>query len=56
MARGVPPEEASSLIVRGFMDDVLDRVPHRGSPSWRELLDAEIAGGRSPGSRRTSSE
>ena len=27
MSRGVPPDEASSLIVRGFMDDVLDRRP-----------------------------
>jgi Fe-S cluster assembly protein SufD len=46
MARGVPPEEASSLIVRGFMDDVLDRVPHRGFAELAgALLDAEIAGG-----------
>jgi Fe-S cluster assembly protein SufD len=46
MARGVPPEEASSLIVRGFMDDVLDRVPHRGFAELAgSLLDAEIAGG-----------
>jgi Fe-S cluster assembly protein SufD len=46
MARGVPPEEASSLIVRGFMDDVLDRVPHRGFAELAgTLLDAEIAGG-----------
>ncbi len=45
MARGVPPEEASSLIVRGFMDDVLDRVPHRGFAELAgTLLDAEIAG------------
>jgi Fe-S cluster assembly protein SufD len=45
MARGVPPEEASSLIVRGFMDDVLDRVPHRGFAELAgALLDAEIAG------------
>ena len=46
MARGVPPDEASSLIVRGFMDDVLDRVPHRGFAELAgALLDAEIAGG-----------
>ena len=46
MARGVPPDEASSLIVRGFMDDVLDRVPHRGFAELAgTLLDAEIAGG-----------
>ena len=46
MARGVPPEEASSLIVRGFMDDVLDRIPHRGFAELAgALLDAEIAGG-----------
>jgi Fe-S cluster assembly protein SufD len=46
MARGVPPEEASALIVRGFMDDVLDRVPHRGFAELAgTLLDAEIAGG-----------
>ena len=46
MARGVPPEEASQLIVRGFMDDVLDRVPHRGFAELAgALLDAEIAGG-----------
>jgi Fe-S cluster assembly protein SufD len=45
MARGVPPDEASSLIVRGFMDDVLDRVPHRGFAELAgTLLDAEIAG------------
>jgi Fe-S cluster assembly protein SufD len=45
MARGVPPDEASSLIVRGFMDDVLDRVPHRGFAELAgALLDAEIAG------------
>jgi Fe-S cluster assembly protein SufD len=45
MARGVPPEEASSLIVRGFMDDVLDRVPHRGFAELAgTLLDEEIAG------------
>jgi Fe-S cluster assembly protein SufD len=45
MARGIPPDEASSLIVRGFMDDVLDRVPHRGFAELAgTLLDAEIAG------------
>ncbi len=45
MARGVRPDEASSLIVRGFMDDVLDRVPHRGFAELAgALLDAEIAG------------
>jgi len=45
MARGVPPDEASSLIVRGFMDDVLDRIPHRGFAELAgTLLDAEIAG------------
>jgi len=45
MSRGVPPEEASSLIVRGFMDDVLDRVPHRGFAELAgTLLDEEIAG------------
>jgi Fe-S cluster assembly protein SufD len=42
MTRGVPPEEASSLIVRGF----LDRVPHRGFAELAgALLEAEIAGG-----------
>ncbi len=50
MARGVPPEEASSLIVRGFMDDVLDRVPHRGFAELAgRLLDTEIAGASAAG-------
>jgi Fe-S cluster assembly protein SufD len=50
MARGVPPEEASSLIVRGFMDDVLDRVPHRGFAELAgTLLDTEIAGASAAG-------
>jgi len=45
MSRGVQPEEANSLIVRGFMDDVLDRVPHRGFAELAgSLLDEEIAG------------
>jgi len=42
MARGVPPEEASSLIVRGFMDDVLDRVAHRAE-ILIEQLDQLVA-------------
>jgi len=45
MARGVPLEEADKLIVRGFMDDVLGRVPLSGVRELLgELLDAEIAG------------
>ena len=42
----IAKRDASSLIVRGFMDDVLDRVPHRGFAELAgALLDAEIAGG-----------
>ncbi len=45
MARGVPPEEAERLIVRGFFADVLDRVPVEPLRDWLvALLDAEIAG------------
>jgi Fe-S cluster assembly protein SufD len=44
-SRGVPRQAADRLIVRGFMQDALDRAPH---PGVREmcgrLLDAEIAG------------
>jgi Fe-S cluster assembly protein SufD len=45
MARGVPPEEAERIIVRGFFADVLDRVPGEPLRDWLlSLLDAEIAG------------
>ncbi len=45
MSRGVPREDADSLIVRGFMDDVLQLAPHDGVRALLgELLDAEIAG------------
>ena len=44
-SRGVDPEEAQRVIVRGFMQDALDRCPQEG---LRDLvaasLDAEIAG------------
>jgi Fe-S cluster assembly protein SufD len=44
-SRGVARSEADALIVRGFMDDALDRVPHAGVKELLgELLDAEIAG------------
>jgi Fe-S cluster assembly protein SufD len=45
MTRAVPRAEADSLIVRGFMDDVVKRVPHEGvAELLGTLLDAEIAG------------
>ena len=45
MSRGVPKPEADALIVRGFMDDVINRVPHEGIAGLiAELLDAEVAG------------
>jgi Fe-S cluster assembly protein SufD len=45
MARGVPPEQADALIVRGFMDDVVGRVPYPPLASWLgRLLDEEISG------------
>ncbi|MFN2583095.1 MAG: Fe-S cluster assembly protein SufD [Candidatus Dormibacteria bacterium] len=45
MSRGVPREDAEALIVRGFMDDVVNRVPHPGIAGLvRELLDAEVTG------------
>ena len=45
MTRGVPGPEADALIVRGFMDDVIARVPHPGIARLvSDLLDAEIAG------------
>jgi Fe-S cluster assembly protein SufD len=44
-ARGVPREEADRLIVRGFMQDALDRAPHEGVRQLvARLLDAEIHG------------
>ena len=43
MSRGVRREEADALIVRGFMEDVLERVPLPGVRELiGELLDAEI--------------
>ncbi|MBV8194845.1 MAG: Fe-S cluster assembly protein SufD [Candidatus Dormibacteraeota bacterium] len=44
-SRGVPREDADALIVRGFMEDVVRRVPHEGIANLiSSLLDAEIAG------------
>jgi len=44
-ARGVPRDEADQLIVRGFMQDALDRAPHPGVRDLvARLLDAEIEG------------
>lgn len=44
-SRGVPRADADRLIVRGFMEDALARVPHQGFADLvGELLDAEIAG------------
>jgi len=45
MARGVPPEQADALIVRGFMDDVVGRVPYPPLAAWLgRMLDEEISG------------
>lgn len=45
MTRAVPREQADSLIVGGFMDDAVKRVPHDGvARLLGTLLDAEIAG------------
>ena len=44
-SRGVPREDADRLIVRGFMQDALDRAPHPGVGELvGRLLDAEIEG------------
>jgi Fe-S cluster assembly protein SufD len=44
-SRGVAREEADRLIVRGFMQDALDRAPHDGVRELvGRLLDAEIQG------------
>lgn len=44
-ARGVPPAEADRLIVRGFMQDALDRCPHTGfANTVGELLDEVVEG------------
>jgi Fe-S cluster assembly protein SufD len=44
-SRGVPRVDADRLIVRGFMQDALDRVPHTGVRDLvGRLLDAEIEG------------
>jgi Fe-S cluster assembly protein SufD len=44
-ARAIPREEADRLIVRGFMQDALDRTPHDGVRELvARLLDAEIHG------------
>lgn len=44
-SRGVPRGEADRLIVRGFMQDALDRTPHEGVRELvGSLLDAEIQG------------
>ncbi len=43
--RGVPRSDADRLIVRGFMQDALDRAPHPGVRDLvGRLLDAEIEG------------
>lgn len=45
MSRAVPRREADALIVRGFLDDVVARVPHPGVARLiAGLLDAEVAG------------
>jgi Fe-S cluster assembly protein SufD len=45
MARGIPGAEADRLIVRGFMQDALDRCPHEGVRNLvATYLDEEIAG------------
>jgi Fe-S cluster assembly protein SufD len=44
-SRGVPRAEADRLIVRGFMQDALDRCPHQGVRELlADLLDEETAG------------
>ncbi len=44
-SRGVPRSDADRLIVRGFMQDALDRAPHSGIRELvGRLLDAEIQG------------
>jgi Fe-S cluster assembly protein SufD len=44
-SRAIPRPEADRLIVRGFMQDALDRAPHDGVRELvAELLDAEIHG------------
>jgi Fe-S cluster assembly protein SufD len=44
-SRGVPRGDADRLIVRGFMQDALDRSPHQGVRALvGRLLDAEIGG------------
>jgi Fe-S cluster assembly protein SufD len=46
MARGVPPDEAERLIVRGFFADVLDRLPQETLRDWLvSLVEAEIGAG-----------
>jgi Fe-S cluster assembly protein SufD len=44
-SRGVPPAEADQLIVRGFMQDALDRCPHEGFADFiGGVLDEVVAG------------
>ncbi|HEY6379737.1 MAG TPA: Fe-S cluster assembly protein SufD [Candidatus Dormibacteraeota bacterium] len=44
-SRGVPAAEADRLIVRGFMQDALDRCPHPGfAATVGELLDEALEG------------
>jgi Fe-S cluster assembly protein SufD len=44
-ARGVSPEEADRIIVRGFMQDAIDRCPHPGFAALvGRLLDDSVAG------------
>jgi len=40
-SRGVAPERAQELIVRGFFDDIVDRVP---VPSVAPFLRQEVRG------------
>ena len=44
-SRGVPPAEADQLIVRGFMQDALDRCPHQGFAEFvGGVLDEVVEG------------
>jgi len=44
-ARGVSPDEADRIIVRGFMQDAIDRCPHPGFAELvGRLLDDSVAG------------
>ena len=52
-SRGIPPEEAERLIVLGFFDDVLDRLPVRAlTASLRRSIVEKIEHRRSRRERR----